>query len=87
MRLMTFAAGAAVGYVLGTRAGRGKYEQILDTARKLRADPSLGRAAQAVSELRSPPAAQPAVPPAPAPARTRRPRTPKPAAATTETLP
>jgi hypothetical protein len=85
MRLMTFAAGAAVGYVLGTRAGREKYEQILDTARKLRADPSLGRAAQAVSELRSPPAAQPAVAPAPAPARRRRP--PKPAAGAVETLP
>ncbi|MEU8241274.1 hypothetical protein AB0C07_23765 [Actinoplanes missouriensis] len=35
MRLMTLAAGLATGYVLGTRAGREKYEQIAATTRKL----------------------------------------------------
>lgn len=35
MAVMKFAVGLAAGYVLGTRAGREKYEQILATARKL----------------------------------------------------
>lgn len=32
---LVFAAGAAVGYVLGTRAGRARYEQIRVSAQKL----------------------------------------------------
>jgi oxygen-dependent protoporphyrinogen oxidase len=32
---LVFAAGAAVGYVLGTRAGRARYEQIKVSAQKL----------------------------------------------------
>ncbi|MEU4563188.1 hypothetical protein AB0F72_32825 [Actinoplanes sp. NPDC023936] len=35
MRLVTLAAGFATGYVLGTRAGREKYEQIAATTRKI----------------------------------------------------
>jgi hypothetical protein len=51
----------AVGYVLGTRAGREKYAQIVDNARRLRDNPTLGQAGQAVRDLAgaatSPPAA------------------------------
>ncbi|MEY9845096.1 YtxH domain-containing protein [Streptacidiphilus sp. MAP5-3] len=35
MRKLTFIAGLAVGYVLGTRAGRERYEQMRKTARDL----------------------------------------------------
>lgn len=51
MRLMTLAAGLAVGYVLGTRAGREKYEQIVDNARQLYGNPTLDQAQQAVKNL------------------------------------
>lgn len=33
---LSFLLGAAVGYTLGARAGRERYEQIVQTARKLR---------------------------------------------------
>lgn len=49
MRLLTFAAGLAAGYVLGTRAGREKYEQIVDKTRQLRTHPTVVRAQQKVS--------------------------------------
>ena len=35
MRKLTFLAGLAIGYVLGTRAGRERYEQLRQTARDL----------------------------------------------------
>jgi hypothetical protein len=35
MRTFTFAAGLAAGYVLGARAGREKYEQIVTSFQKL----------------------------------------------------
>lgn len=35
MRTLTFAAGLAAGYVLGARAGREKYEQIVTGVQKL----------------------------------------------------
>jgi hypothetical protein len=35
MRKLTFIAGLAIGYVLGTRAGRERYEQMRKTARDL----------------------------------------------------
>jgi hypothetical protein len=41
MAIMKLAAGLAVGYVLGTRAGRGKYEQIAAIARKVNAHPTV----------------------------------------------
>ncbi|MEV8114424.1 hypothetical protein AB0O69_05975 [Streptomyces xiamenensis] len=34
MRKLIFAAGAAVGYVLGARAGRERYDQLADAARR-----------------------------------------------------
>lgn len=38
-----FVAGLGVGYVLGTRAGREKYEQLKSTATKLWNDPRVQR--------------------------------------------
>ncbi len=38
-----FAAGLGLGYVLGTRAGREKYEQLKSTATKLWNDPRVQR--------------------------------------------
>ncbi|GAA4146602.1 YtxH domain-containing protein [Actinomadura keratinilytica] len=37
----TFIAGAAVGYVLGTRAGRERYEQIRRMTRRLMENPTV----------------------------------------------
>jgi hypothetical protein len=44
MKFLTLAAGFAVGYVLGTKAGREKYEQIAVTARKLGSHPTVVQA-------------------------------------------
>ena len=41
MRKLTFLAGVAVGYVLGTRAGRERYEQLRKTARDLSQTPAV----------------------------------------------
>ena len=41
MRVIKLAAGLAVGYVLGSRAGREKYEQIVATARKAQDHPTV----------------------------------------------
>lgn len=41
MSRMMFVAGVAVGYVLGTRAGRERYEQIVATAQKIRQNPTV----------------------------------------------
>jgi hypothetical protein len=44
MKVLTLAAGVAVGYVLGTKAGREKYEQIAATARKVSNHPTVVQA-------------------------------------------
>ena len=44
MRKIVFAAGAAVGYVLGTRAGRQRYEQIAGAARQVASQPTVKQA-------------------------------------------
>jgi len=44
MKVLTLAAGFAAGYVLGTKAGREKYEQIAATARKLSSHPTVVQA-------------------------------------------
>jgi hypothetical protein len=44
----TFFAGLAIGYVLGTRAGRERYEQITRAARKVRSNPTVQEAAGVV---------------------------------------
>jgi hypothetical protein len=41
MRKLTFLAGLAIGYVLGTRAGRERYEQLRKTARDLSQTPTV----------------------------------------------
>jgi hypothetical protein len=43
-----FLGGLAVGYVLGTRAGRERYEQLLDGVRKIKEHPTVQEAAGVV---------------------------------------
>ncbi len=42
------AGGLAAGYVLGTRAGRARYDQITDTVRKVKDDPAVANALEIV---------------------------------------
>jgi hypothetical protein len=44
MRKLTFLAGLALGYVLGTRAGRERYEQLRTTVRDLSQTPAVRKA-------------------------------------------
>ena len=46
MRKLPFIAGLAIGYVLGTRAGRERYEQLRKTARDLSQTPAVQSAAR-----------------------------------------
>ncbi|MSS84434.1 YtxH domain-containing protein [Actinomycetaceae bacterium WB03_NA08] len=46
----TLLVGLAVGYVLGTRAGRERYEQIKEWGRKLRDTPIVARPLDAAGE-------------------------------------
>ncbi|MFJ6214676.1 hypothetical protein ACIQGZ_15265 [Streptomyces sp. NPDC092296] len=41
MRKLTFVAGLAAGYVLGTRAGRERYEQLTKSARGVAQNPKV----------------------------------------------
>ncbi|HEX5568957.1 MAG TPA: YtxH domain-containing protein [Streptomyces sp.] len=41
---LTFVAGVAVGYVLGTRAGRERYEQLRKNARRIAENPAVRNA-------------------------------------------
>ncbi|TQN31105.1 hypothetical protein FHX37_0994 [Haloactinospora alba] len=45
---ITFLTGLAVGYVLGTKAGRERYEQLARTARRVADNPSVRRTAETV---------------------------------------
>ncbi|WP_327584265.1 YtxH domain-containing protein [Nonomuraea sp. NBC_00507] len=45
---MTFAAGLAIGYVLGSRAGRERYEQIKRAAQRVADNPRVQEAAGVV---------------------------------------
>ncbi|GAA1810604.1 hypothetical protein GCM10009682_35280 [Luedemannella flava] len=51
MRLLTLAAGVAVGYVLGTRAGREKYDKIVEGARNLADQPPVVQAKHKIQEI------------------------------------
>lgn len=51
MRLLTLAAGVAVGYVLGTRAGREKYDKIVEGARNLADQPTVVQAKNKIQEM------------------------------------
>lgn len=50
MRTMTFAAGLAAGYVLGTKAGREKYDQISAAARRLGEQPLISQTQSALKD-------------------------------------
>lgn len=47
---MMFLAGLGAGFVLGSRAGREKYEEIVQAARKVRENPTVQEAAGVVQE-------------------------------------
>ena len=66
MKKLSLLAAAAVGYVLGARAGRQRYEQIADAARKVADNPKVQRVAH---RRRRPPPSRP--PPRPSWPRTR----------------
>jgi hypothetical protein len=51
MRVMKFAAGMAVGYVLGSRAGREKYEQIVTAVRQATNHPTVVQAQEKAGNL------------------------------------
>lgn len=48
---LTFAVGLAAGYVLGTRAGRERYEQIAESARGVVGHPVVVRARSKAKEM------------------------------------
>lgn len=46
---LTFVAGLAIGFVLGTRAGRERYEQLKKSARQLSQNPAVRNAAESAA--------------------------------------
>jgi hypothetical protein len=55
MRWIPVAAGVAVGYVLGTRAGRAKYEQLVEGYHEVRANPTLDQVQRSVRKVTTAP--------------------------------
>ena len=51
MKVIKLAAGLAIGYVLGSRAGRDKYQQIVAATRKAQNHPVVTQAQQKAKEL------------------------------------
>ena len=49
---LTFIAGLALGYVLGTRAGRERYEQLKKSARQFAQNPAVRNAAESAAAQR-----------------------------------
>ncbi|MGW7189586.1 YtxH domain-containing protein, partial [Streptomyces sp. NPDC054838] len=47
---VTFVVGLAVGYVLGTRAGRERYEQLKKSARQVAQTPAVRNAAESAGQ-------------------------------------
>ncbi|MGW3506886.1 YtxH domain-containing protein [Streptomyces sp. NPDC000994] len=47
---LTFIAGIAVGYVLGTRAGRERYEQLKKSARQIAQNPAVRNTAETAAQ-------------------------------------
>ncbi|MGW8376294.1 YtxH domain-containing protein [Streptomyces sp. ODS28] len=47
---LTFAAGMAVGYVLGTRAGRERYERLREAAQRVAGNPAFRNATEAAAQ-------------------------------------
>jgi len=58
MRKLSFLTGLAVGYVIGARAGRERYEQIAKSARDLSQTPAVQQAGRAAKETASTAAAR-----------------------------
>jgi hypothetical protein len=50
MKVLTFAVGLAAGYVLGTRAGRESYEQLVQRARQVANSPTVVQAQEKAKE-------------------------------------
>ncbi|MFJ2261398.1 YtxH domain-containing protein [Streptomyces sp. NPDC087844] len=46
---LTFVVGLALGYVLGTRAGRERYEQLRKTARRVSQNPAVRNTAESAA--------------------------------------
>ncbi|MFE7129381.1 YtxH domain-containing protein [Streptomyces sp. NPDC057638] len=46
---LTFVLGLAVGYVIGTRAGRERYEQLKKSARQISQNPAVRNAAESAA--------------------------------------
>lgn len=51
MKIVTFAAGLATGYVLGTRAGRERFDQLVRRARSLGNHPTVVQAQDKVKDV------------------------------------
>ncbi|MER7488425.1 YtxH domain-containing protein [Streptomyces sp. NPDC126497] len=47
---LTFVAGAALGYVLGTKAGRERYEQLRRSAQQLTRNPAVRNTAESAAQ-------------------------------------
>ncbi|MGY0023858.1 YtxH domain-containing protein [Streptomyces sp. cg35] len=47
---LTFIAGLALGYVLGTRAGRERYEKLKKTAREIAQNPTVRNTAESAAQ-------------------------------------
>ncbi|MER6009636.1 YtxH domain-containing protein [Streptomyces bluensis] len=47
---LTFVAGLALGYVLGTRAGRERYEQLKKSARQVAENPAVRNTAESAAQ-------------------------------------
>ncbi|NLU69229.1 YtxH domain-containing protein [Streptomyces sp. HNM0574] len=47
---LTFAAGLAVGYVLGTRAGRERYERLREAGRRMAENPAVRNATEVAAQ-------------------------------------
>ncbi|AWT43088.1 MULTISPECIES: YtxH domain-containing protein [Streptomyces] len=47
---LTFIAGLALGYVLGTKAGRERYEQLLKSARQVAQNPAVRNTAESAAQ-------------------------------------
>ncbi|MEV0633853.1 YtxH domain-containing protein [Streptomyces sp. NPDC050619] len=47
---LTFVAGLALGYVLGTRAGRERYEQLKKSARQVSQNPAVRNTAESAAQ-------------------------------------
>ncbi|MCZ9343798.1 YtxH domain-containing protein [Streptomyces sp. TRM76130] len=47
---LTFVVGLAVGYVLGTKAGRERYEQLREAARQISRNPAVRNTAESAAQ-------------------------------------